>query len=596
MKIKNRFKICYKKEKNELFDEIIKEQTIDYEKTKDDLKKNKREEPLFLHWFALINALIFLKKGIFAVKNRKIKDLMIMALKKSETSISKIRENQIKIRRNNITYNNTINANYIIIMIIKTIMINIICKIRCSTFYFFYFQKSSKITLKIKGIGDNIILGNDKEYYCKAYNYPNEILINGNKAHNITNRYYFNQTDNFIELLWDNNITGCSCMFSGCSNITEINLSNFNSSQVTTMYKMFYGCSSLTSLDLSNLDTSQVTTMGGMFLDCSNLTSLNLSSFDIQQVNSLHNMFSGCSSLTSLDLSSFKILQSPLIEKMFYNCVNLEYINLINFDERYARNEENTYNNMFYNVPNNVVICINESITKNKIFPQIKNKSCYVIDCSNDWKSKQKKIINNTNECIESCNYSSPYKFEYNRKCYKNCKNVFLFDDNKNITSKCKGELGKCSLSPNASLKNELCTKCNTNYYPKENDPLNLGEYIICYKDLKGYYLDNDIYKQCYYKCKTCNMAGNNITHNCIDCNDNFPFKIEYYNYNNCYVNCNYYYYFDRENKYQCTQNSSCPAEFPVLLKETKKCIKHLFEEFKKYEQINIDEFFLERK
>ena len=203
----------------------------------------------------------------------------------------------------------------------------------------------------------------------------------------------------------------------------------------------------------------------------------------------------------------------------------------------------------------------------------------------------KKKIISNTNECIESCNYISQYKFEYNRKCYKNCKNVFLFDDNKNITSKCKGELGKCSLSPNASLKNELCTKCNTNYYPKENDPLNLGEYIICYKDLKGYYLDNDIYKQCYYKCKTCNMAGNNITHNCIDCNDNFPFKIEYYNYNNCYVNCKYYYYFDRENKYQCTQNSSCPAEFPVLLKETKKCIKHLFEEFKKYEQINIDEF-----
>ena len=173
MKIKNRFKICYKKEKNKLFDVSIKEQTINYEKIKDDLKKNKREEPLFLHWFALINASICLKKEVFEVKNERIKERIITALKKSENSISKIRENQIKIRRNNIIYNNIINVNYIIITIIKVIMINIIYQIRCSTFYLFYFPHSSKITLKIKGIGDNLILGNDMDYYCKGYNYPN---------------------------------------------------------------------------------------------------------------------------------------------------------------------------------------------------------------------------------------------------------------------------------------------------------------------------------------------------------------------------------------------------------------------------------------
>ena len=50
------------------------------------------------------------------------------------------------------------------------------------------------------------------------------------------------------------------------------------------MRSMFSSCSSLTSLDLSNFDTSQVTNMGGMFDLSTSLTSLDLSSFDFSQV------------------------------------------------------------------------------------------------------------------------------------------------------------------------------------------------------------------------------------------------------------------------------------------------------------------------
>ena len=45
-------------------------------------------------------------------------------------------------------------------------------------------------------------------------------------------------------------------MFYGCQDITEIDLSNFNTSKLTYMYSMFSGCSQLTSIDLSNFDTS----------------------------------------------------------------------------------------------------------------------------------------------------------------------------------------------------------------------------------------------------------------------------------------------------------------------------------------------------
>ena len=75
------------------------------------------------------------------------------------------------------------------------------------------------------------------------------------------------------------------------------------------------------------------------------------------------------------------------MREMFEDCINLEYINLKNFNEINLT----SYNNMFNNVPDNVVICINEDKTNNTIFPQIKNKACYNIDCTNDWKSRQKK-------------------------------------------------------------------------------------------------------------------------------------------------------------------------------------------------------------
>jgi len=41
---------------------------------------------------------------------------------------------------------------------------------------------------------------------------------------------------------------------------------------------------------------------------------------------------------------------------------------------------------------NNLVICINTTRAKKSIKSQIEQKKCHVIDCSNNWKSKQKKL------------------------------------------------------------------------------------------------------------------------------------------------------------------------------------------------------------
>ena len=81
----------------------------------------------------------------------------------------------------------------------------------------------SNITLKINGIGTKNVLG----YDFSSNNYPNMIYINGIKQPNITYNYNLNETNNFIELIWNNTINTCYHMFYECSDITEINLSSF---------------------------------------------------------------------------------------------------------------------------------------------------------------------------------------------------------------------------------------------------------------------------------------------------------------------------------------------------------------------------------
>ena len=54
---------------------------------------------------------------------------------------------------------------------------------------------------------------------------------------------------------------------------------------------MFYYCRSLTSLDLSNFNTSNVTDMRNMFYYCRSLTYLDISNFNIEKVIHMKDIF-----------------------------------------------------------------------------------------------------------------------------------------------------------------------------------------------------------------------------------------------------------------------------------------------------------------
>lgn len=115
---------------------------------------------------------------------------------------------------------------------------------------------------------------------------------------NLTSIINLNQLDT-------SSATNMMGMFSQDSSLTELNLSSFDTSNVSGfgMANMFAGDTSLKNINLSSFDTSNVTDMSGMFQNDTALTSIDVSNFDTTNA-SIKQMFTGASSLTSIKLGS----------------------------------------------------------------------------------------------------------------------------------------------------------------------------------------------------------------------------------------------------------------------------------------------------
>lgn len=87
---------------------------------------------------------------------------------------------------------------------------------------------------------------------------------------------------------------------------TELDVSNFDTSNTTNMSYMFGRCLNLTELDLSNFNTINVTNMNYIFNNCTNLEILDIRNFDMRNVSkpNMNNMFSFCGELHTLRLDN----------------------------------------------------------------------------------------------------------------------------------------------------------------------------------------------------------------------------------------------------------------------------------------------------
>ena len=135
-----------------------------------------------------------------------------------------------------------------------------------------------------------------------------------------------------IEYLNTENVTSMSLMFSGCSALTTLNLSNFDTQSVTNMTGMFSDCRALTTLDVSNFNTQNVTDMSFMFFNCSAITTLDIAKFDTKNVTDMSFMFCSDPALTTIYASDkFVTTACEEDENMFAECTNL--VGAVPYDE-----------------------------------------------------------------------------------------------------------------------------------------------------------------------------------------------------------------------------------------------------------------------
>ena len=145
------------------------------------------------------------------------------------------------------------------------------------------------------------------------------------------------------------NVTDMSGMFFDAKNITNLDLTPLNTGNVTDMHYMFTNMGSLTSLNLSRINTSKVTNMTGMFWGVKNLPTLDLSKFDTRNVTDMPQMFLQAEKLTNLDLSSF---DTSKVTTMFDMFNSMKSLTDIQFSKKFNTGHVQNMQGMFANLMN----------------------------------------------------------------------------------------------------------------------------------------------------------------------------------------------------------------------------------------------------
>ena len=142
-------------------------------------------------------------------------------------------------------------------------------------------------------------------------------------------------------------VTDFTNMFNACSNLTSLDVSTFNTSESISMAGMFSGMLNLTSLELGhNFNTSKANSLYNMFFNDRKLVSLDLSQFDTRNVTNMASMFSYMFELKNLNISSFDTSKVESMYRMFYSTSKLENLDFSHLDTSKVHNMQDIFSGM----------------------------------------------------------------------------------------------------------------------------------------------------------------------------------------------------------------------------------------------------------
>ena len=159
------------------------------------------------------------------------------------------------------------------------------------------------------------------------------------------------------------------------NNLTEIDFSQFDTSNVETMQNFLMGCSALTSVDFSSFDTSKVWNMQGLLYGCSSLTTVDASPLEMNNVQNMSQMFYGCTNLTSVNTAGWNTGNASNMNYMFQSCTNLPEVDASAWDTRNVQYMAQ----MFYNCPSLQTVHADGWDTGNVTTMRFMFQNCYAL-------------------------------------------------------------------------------------------------------------------------------------------------------------------------------------------------------------------------
>lgn len=155
---------------------------------------------------------------------------------------------------------------------------------------------------------------------CKTIPSFNNIILLENI--DVSSLFYCVRNIENIDLTWLNNLVPGNSLYETFSqfnlgnNIKTLDLSTWNTKNVTYMYDTFSMCG-VNNINLSNWNVSNVTDMGRTFYNNSYLESINLTNWDTSKVTSFNNTFSMCPKLKEIIIDALDLSSCTDVYKMF---------------------------------------------------------------------------------------------------------------------------------------------------------------------------------------------------------------------------------------------------------------------------------------
>lgn len=142
-------------------------------------------------------------------------------------------------------------------------------------------------------------------------------------------------------------VTSMNTMFYTMSSLKNIDVSGFNTTNVTDMYAMFDQTGVIEELNVSNFDTSKVTNMGYMFFSLAKVRELDLTNFDTRNVTNMFGMFKYMTAVSKIKFSTkFDTSNATNMGEMFSNARSLQQLDLSHFNTKKIKNMTSMFSQM----------------------------------------------------------------------------------------------------------------------------------------------------------------------------------------------------------------------------------------------------------